>query len=130
MSDMSARPTIYAKAGCPFSLKVRLFLLEAGLIDCVDLQIVLGGTLEELQAKESLGAYIEKVTFPTARWPDAVISDSDAIIERLSAEHGVHAENLATFEAYVTGPLPQILALYRENAELKKSCESSGQTNG
>ncbi|WP_081739611.1 glutathione S-transferase N-terminal domain-containing protein [Methylobacterium sp. 10] len=38
MTDAMVRPTIYLKAGRPFCLKVRLFLLESGQLVHVDLR--------------------------------------------------------------------------------------------
>lgn len=125
MSSEDANTVIYAKTGCPFSFKVRLFLLESGLTDKVALKIVATGSPEEKAAIEHLGANLEKVTFPAAEFgPAEVVNDSDAIIERLAKDNELSSGSLTELSEYVTGPLSQLLGLYRENVELKAKVQA------
>ena len=66
MNDTVFKPIIYLQHGCPFCMKVRVFLLEAGLIDQVDIKLVEDGSEERRQVTEKLAAHLPKVGFPTA----------------------------------------------------------------
>lgn len=113
-------PTVYAKKSCPFSFKVRLFLLEAGLLDRVKVHIVDSENSEGEALKIKLAAHMEKVSFPAAELaPGDYVTDSDIIIERLKQERINHPP-LTELAEFVSGPLSQLLALYRENGELKE----------
>jgi len=62
MADTAFVPTIFTKHGCPFCLKLRLFLLEAGLLDTVSL--IEGETTEAHQKlAEQLSDHLEKPSF-------------------------------------------------------------------
>ncbi len=120
MQEPLAKPVLFVKHGCPFCLKVRLFLLEAGLLDKVELREA-SIPDEEERLRNELSAHVDKVSFPTARFgTDDYLTESDDIIARFAAVSGTQPERLPTFRAYVDGPFAQLLALYRENANLKK----------
>jgi glutathione S-transferase len=114
-------PVVFLKAGCPFCLKVRLFLLEAGQIDQVVLREFVVGTEEETAIRDLLGPVVEKVTFPTAELaPGAFSTESDAIVSHFAERAGVEASALPTYQSYLTGVFKSLQSLYRENIELKK----------
>jgi glutathione S-transferase len=119
MTGTSGRPKIFLKAGCPFCFKVRLFLLEAGLVDKVEL--IQGSTSEEEQTlRNELAHHVLKVSFPIARFgDDDYLVGSDEIIDRLAESAAISITDLPTLKAYVDGPFSQLITLYRENAELK-----------
>jgi hypothetical protein len=119
MTDASFTPVLYVKPGCPFSLKVRLFLLEAGLLDKIQLR---GASAEDHEAvRAELASAVEKVSFPTAQVaPGRYLQDSDAIVAHFAKDAGIDPGTLPTFRAYVEGPFQSLMSLYRENMELKK----------
>ena len=119
MIDAHAQPILFVKHGCPFCLKVRLYLLEAGIIDSVVLRE--SRTPEEdATLKADLASHLPKVSFPAARFGSEYIAGSDEIIRRFHQAGARAPEQLATLQAYVDGPFTQLQALYRENAELKQ----------
>ena len=61
------------------------------------------------------------VIMTTLRLGDNYMTESDDIIARFATEGGPAPAQLPTFQAYVEGPFKQLLALYKENAELKKT---------
>ena len=120
MSLISENPVLFVKHTCPFCLKVRLYLLEAGLLGGVTLRV--SRTPEEEDAmKAELSPHLAKVSYPTLRLGDTYMTESDDIIAHFVDEGGPAPAQLPTFEAYVDGPFKQLLALHRENAELKQA---------
>ena len=121
MSDTTFRPVIYLKEKCPFCMKVRIFLLEAGLRDQVEVRDLVPGTDREQEIRAELEPMLEKVSFPAAQTePGRYMTDSDAIIGHFAAIAGADPVSMPVLTAYVDGPFQQIMQLYRENMELKK----------
>ncbi|MEE7448669.1 glutathione S-transferase [Methylobacterium radiotolerans] len=121
MTETSFTPVVFLKAGCPFCLKVRLFLLEAGQLDRVVLREFVPGTEEEAEIRGLLGPVVEKVTFPTAELtPGNFTNESDAIVAHFAERAGVEPEAMPTYQSYLTGVFKNLGALYRENMDLKK----------
>lgn len=119
MTTNASKPVLFVKQGCPFCLKVRLYLLEAGLLDTVDLR---ESRLpqEEDAMKAELAPHLAKITYPVARFGNEYMTESDAIIARFVKVGGRAPEQLPTLQAYIDGPFNQLQALYRENVELKQ----------
>ena len=114
-------PTIYVKEGCPFCMKVRIFMLEAGVLASVQIREFAVGSDEELLIRAELAPHLEKISFPTAMLtPGEYLSESDTIIARFADDAGVDPAKLPTLQAYSAGVMPQMLSMYRENMELKK----------
>lgn len=121
MTEAPFTPTVYLKAGCPFCLKVRLFLLEAGQLDSVVLREFVPGTEGETEIRGLLDPVVEKVTFPTAELtPSNFTTESDAIVAHFAERAGVEPEALPTYQSYLTGVFKNLGTLYRENMDLKK----------
>lgn len=121
MTTMQFRPVLYVKDRCPWSLKVRIFLLETGLSDHFDLRFFAPGDVHEAGIRAELAPYFEKVTFPTVEIaPGRFIQDSQAIIDHYVAEFGVDIAGLRTLDQYVRGPLARIAELGQEIEVLKK----------
>lgn len=116
MTEAAFLPTVFLKPGCPFCLKLRILLLEAGIIDQVALvENVPPETLRQLIA------HTGKASFPSAEIaPGTYLVGTDALLDHFSAIAGVVPGTLATFQAYATGVMPKLHDLYRENMELKQ----------
>lgn len=120
MSADHDRPVLYFNEQCPFCLKVRLFLLEAGLRSTVDVREFAPGSAGEAEVRAELAPHFEKVTFPTARFGSDYVNDSDAIIARLAASANIDAAGLPVLTSYKEVALGRLIQLFRENAELKQ----------
>jgi hypothetical protein len=121
MSDADFRPTVYLKEKCPFCMKIRIFLLESGLKDRVQVRNLVPGTEVEQAIRAELEPNLEKVSFPAAQLEAGrYMTDSDAIIGELAQMAGSDPAAMPVLSAYVEGPFQQIMQLYRENMELKK----------
>lgn len=121
MNDKIFVPTIYLMQGCPFCFKLRLFLLESGLLDQVALHEFAPGTDVEGAVRAELSPHFEKVSFPAAQMePGQYLRDGEVIIARFADRAGIIPARLPTLQAYVAGPLAVHIKLYQENAALKK----------
>lgn len=121
MKEKDFVPTMYLMQGCPFCFKLRLFLLEAGLLDQVALREFVVGTDEEAAIRSELAPHFEKVSFPVAQVAaGAYLKDGDAIIAGLAAGANVNPDGLPTLQAFVAGPMAAHIKLYQDNAALKK----------
>jgi hypothetical protein len=115
------KPVLYLKKGCPFCFKLRLFLLEAGLLDRFTIREFAEGTEEENSIRAELSPLFDKLSFPAAQIaPGKYMQDSEALVSRYADEAGIDPAKLLTFQAYVEGPFRTILSLFKENRELKR----------
>lgn len=120
MSRTEFTPTIYVKTGCPYCIKLRIFLLEAGLLDRVT--FVEGRTPEEHQRLATLlTERVGKASFPTAEIsPGNYLAESDDLVTHFASIGGLDPQKLPTYQAFVGGLLPRLQEFYREYMELKK----------
>jgi glutathione S-transferase len=121
MNNAPFKPVVYLKAFCPFSQKVRILLLEAGLLDRVEVRDFTPGGDEEQGIRRELTPHFEKVSIPAAQIaPGHYINDSDAIVATLAEMYGIDLERLPTLKNYIGGAFKQLMDLYKENRELKQ----------
>ena len=114
------KPVVCAKHTCPFSLKVRVFLLDAGQLDRVELREVFDAESEEAIRRE-LSGQVPKVSYPTVRFGDGdYLSEPDDIIARFAAMFDGVPATLPTSGAYVDGPFQPLIGLYKEAASLRE----------
>jgi glutathione S-transferase len=124
MGESSFTPILYLKDECPFCLKVRLFLLEAGLLGRFDIREFVPGDDREQAIRAELAPHFEKVTFPTLQVaPGEYINESDAIVDRYAREAGVDPKELTAYRWYTDGVMQRMRSLFQENMELKKQLE-------
>lgn len=121
MTAATFRPTLYFNAQCPFCLKVKIFLIESGLRDAVNVEEFTPGSEQETAIKAKLAQHLEKVTAPAAELaPGEYVADSDEIVSRLAAGAGIDLATLPVLETYKQVALGRIIQLFKENAELKR----------
>jgi glutathione S-transferase len=126
MSNAPFKPVVYLKAFCPYCQKVRIFVLEAGLLDKVEIRDFTPGSAEEQAIRSELAPHCEKVSIPAAQIaPGRYIKDSDAIVAKLAEMYGIDLERLPTLKNYVGGAFKQLMELYKENRELKQQASQS-----
>lgn len=105
-------PVIYLKAGCPYCFKLRLALLEAGLMDRVAFQEFEADTQEERRIRTELSRHFFALSFPTAEIaPGRFEKGSDALIEHFLSDSGRSASQLTILKAYLKGPFAQLTGL-------------------
>ncbi|SCB29732.1 glutathione S-transferase N-terminal domain-containing protein [Rhizobium hainanense] len=114
------KPAIYVRRSCPFCLKVKLFLLEAGLMDAVAIHEFEPGSQQEDDIRAELAKKLDTVSFPAAQLePGRYLTESDAIIALLAARAGRDPADMPVLTSYVEGALKPMMALWKENFELK-----------
>lgn len=120
MTNNTFAPVVYVKQGCPFCLKLRLFLLESRLLDSVTL--LEAETPEEHQRlANQLFDHMGKASFPSAEiMPGEYLAESDALINHFAAIASVDPKNLPTFDTYANKVLPSFQNIYRDYIQLKK----------
>ena len=115
-------PLLYLKKGCPFCFKVRVALLEADLLDRVNIREFASGTPEEEEIKNDLSLELDKLSFPAAEVaPGEFKKDSDELIAYFTGLNGADVRDLPTLQAYKDGPFSELMRLIKENRELKQS---------
>jgi glutathione S-transferase len=120
MTNPTFRPLVYVKQNCPFCLKVRLFLLEAGMMEAVEIRDFALGSKEEEDIRAELSPHFAQVSFPSAQLePGRYIAESDDIIALLAVKSGREPASLPVFENYVEGPFKMMMNLWKENQQLK-----------
>lgn len=120
------KPIVYLKQNCPFCMKIRLFILEAGLADDVETRDFAGGTPREDMIRAELAPHLSKVSFPAAQLqPGQFIADSDAIIAALARESGRDPAEMPVYQNYVEGPFAVLMKLWKENIDLKKAASTA-----
>lgn len=122
MTDTRFKPIVYLKQNCPFCMKVRLFLLEAGMENDVEMRDFVPGTPEEDAIRAEILPHVEKASFPTAQLePGRYVAESDAIVSLLAKTSGRDPARMTVYCNYVDGPFAMAMSLWKENIELKKA---------
>lgn len=121
MVDNAFKPVFYLKENCPFCLKIRIFILEAGLTSDVEISSFESGSAQEALVRKELEPYFDKITFPVAQLePGRHIAESDEIIAGLATRAGCVPEEMDVYRNYIDGTFALAMKLWKENAELKK----------
>ena len=126
MTETRFKPIVYLKRNCPFCMKIRLFLLEAGMAQDVEIRDFAAGTAEEEAIRAELAPHFEKVSFPTAQLePGRYVAESDDIISFLAAKSRRDPANMPVYRNYIDGPFALTMKLWKENLELKKAASAA-----
>lgn len=115
------RPVLYLKSSCPHCLKLRIFLLEGGILDRFDERIFTQDDDLEAAIRAELEPHFDRVTFPAIQYEsNRFMKDSDAIIAHIAAEQGLDASRLPIFSTYSGSVLPRYMAMRKELRTLKQ----------
>ncbi|MEE3622941.1 glutathione S-transferase N-terminal domain-containing protein [Nitrospirillum sp. BR 11752] len=120
------KPIVYLKQNCPFCMKIRLFILEAGLGAEVETRDFGSGTPQEDTVRAELKDHLDKVSFPAAQIrPGQFITESDDIIAALARKSGRDPATMPIYQNYVDGPFAALMRLWKENMDLKKAAAAA-----
>ncbi len=114
MSTETFKAKVYVKEGCPFSLKLLIFLAEARLLDQVEI-VRLDPAQPDFDATkarltEGLG---KPATFPTVELePGRYMSDSDVLVAHFAHVNGLDPDATTVLAFYKETVFPQIAALH------------------
>jgi hypothetical protein len=114
------RPKAYLLKGCPFSMRLRIFLTEAGLTNEIDIVPVENGDDNHRKLFAEVEAAGLKPAFPiVTRAPGSFEIDSQTVIERMVREHKIDTGSLALLRFYNEGMLPRFGKMFMELKRLK-----------
>ncbi|WIX25318.1 hypothetical protein PUV44_23345 [Xanthomonas arboricola pv. corylina] len=79
-------------------MKVRIYLLEAGMAEDVEVRDFVPGTPQEENIRAEIAPYLDKVSFPSAQLgPERYVAESDNIIAFLVLKSGHEPASLTVF---------------------------------
>jgi glutaredoxin len=112
--------TIYLKQSCPFCLKLRIFLTEAGIADTFAFVTFADGDDTHKALRARMEAAGQQPSFPAAELePGTLTTGTDDLIARFAGEAGVDPATLPLLAYYEQGVFPAYGAMFRELRELK-----------
>jgi glutaredoxin len=112
--------TIYLKSTCPFCLKLRIFLTEAGLADRFS-YVIFNDDDQTLQAfRQRMQQAGQEASFPAVAFEsERFETGTDALIARFAAEAGVDPGAMPLLTYYDNGVLERYSEMYIALRELK-----------
>ena len=122
MTSLDARPKAYLKRGCPFCLKLRIFLTEAGMAEVLDYVVFEDGDETHLAVRARMERAGRQPGFPAVEFePGRFETGADALIGRFAQQGGVDPGSLALLNYYTGGVFKAFGEMYMELKNLKSS---------
>ena len=120
MSEQVAEPTIYLKRSCPFCLKLRIFLTEAGMEDRFRLEVFDDGDDMHKALRKRMEDAGQEPSFPAAELaPGKLETGTDDLIARFSDETGADPASMPLLGYYDGGVFERHIAMFKELREIK-----------
>lgn len=111
---------VYLKNTCPFCLKLRIFLTEAGLADHADFVVFADGDKTHQALRARMQAAGQEASFPAAELePGKLSTGTDALIAHFAKEGGVDPAKLPLLAYYSEGVFKKYGEMFRELKQLK-----------
>ena len=124
MTDASL-PTIYLKNGCPFCLKLRIFLTEAGIADRFNYVVFDDGDATHQALRARMEAAGQQPSFPAAELtPGTLDTGTDDLIARFAKDAAVDPSALPLLDYYSGGVFKRYGAMFQEIRALKAAQET------
>jgi len=113
---------IYLKSTCPFCLKLRIFLTEAGIADQMDFTVFTDGDETHKALRSRMEAAGQEPSFPAAELePGKLSTGTDQLIAHFAKQAGVTPESLPLLNYYSQGVFKKYGEMFRELRQLKGS---------
>jgi glutaredoxin len=111
---------IYLKKTCPYCLKLRIFLTEAGLADRFDFTVFSDGDETHKSLRARMQAAGQEPGFPAAEFePGKLSTGTDDLIARLALDAGVDPSKLPLLAYYSEGVFCRHVDMFKELRQLK-----------
>jgi glutathione S-transferase len=118
--NTSSRTKVYLKNTCPYSLKLRIFLTEAGIADRFDFTVFVDGDETHKALRARMEAQGQEPAFPAAEIePGKLITGTDDLIARFAKEAGVDPAGLPLLNYYSEGVFRRHVEMFRELRQMK-----------
>ncbi|RYZ57034.1 MAG: hypothetical protein EOP08_17645 [Proteobacteria bacterium] len=118
--NANARTRIYLKNTCPFCLKLRIFMTEAGIADRADFVVFEDGDATHKQLRSQMEAAGQSPSFPAAELePGKLTTGTDDLIGHFARQGGVSPATLPLLAYYNEGVFKKYGEMFRELRELK-----------
>jgi len=122
MTDQSFSPTLYLKRACPFCLRLRVFLTEAGVADRFNYVVFEDGDATHQQLRARMEAAGKQPSFPAAELvPGELETGTDDLIARFARDAGVDPAAMPLLTYYSGGVFKRYSEMFRELRELKSA---------
>lgn len=113
---------VYLKKTCPFCLKLRIFLTEAGLADQMDFTAFAEGDTTHQALRSRMQAAGQEPSFPAVELePGKLTTGTDALISHFAKQAGVDPATLPLLSYYTEGVFQKYGEMFRELRQLKGS---------
>jgi hypothetical protein len=110
---------VYLKKTCPFCLKLRIFLTEAGLADRADFTVFAEGDATHQALRARMQAAGQEASFPAAEFePGKLSTGTDDLIARFG-QGTVDPATLPLLKYYSEGVFQKFGEMFRELRQLK-----------
>ena len=120
MTDQNIFPIIYLMQTCPFCLKLRIFLHEAGLADAVTFATFRQGDETHQQLRSRMEAAGQQPSFPAAELSQGTFTTgTDQLIEHFAGEAGINPASMPLLNYYSEGVFKNYMQMFRDLRELR-----------
>jgi glutathione S-transferase len=118
--NASAPVKVYLKKTCPFCLKLRIFLTEAGVAGQADFVVFAEGDATHQALRARMQAAGQEPSFPAAEIePGKLSTGTDALIAHFARGSGVDPAKLPLLGYYTEGVFQKYGEMFRELKQLK-----------
>jgi glutaredoxin len=118
--NTNSRTTVYLKKTCPYCLKLRIFLTEAGVADNFDFAVFVDGDQTHEALRTRMQAAGQEPSFPAAEIePGRLATGTDDLIATFAQAAGVDPSRLPLLRYYSEGVFTRHVEMFRELKQLK-----------
>ena len=111
---------VYLKKTCPFCLKLRIFLTEAGLADQLEFVAFADGDATHQALRARMQAAGQEPSFPAAELePGKLSTGTNELIAHFAKQADVNPETLPLLRYYSEGVFVKYGEMFRELRQLK-----------
>lgn len=115
-----SQTTIYLKRNCPFCLKLRIFLVEAGIATKFDIVEFGDGDEVHKELRTRLEAAGIEPSFPAVQFPNGDMkTGTDDLIRLFGEEAAIDPSSLPLLQYYSDGVFKRHVEMFKELRELK-----------
>lgn len=113
--NAQSRTRVYLKKTCPYCLKLRIFLTEAGMADQFDFTVFNDGDDTHKTLRARMEAAGQEPGFPAVEIePGKLATGTDDLISRFAQQGGVEVAKLPLFNYYSEGVFVRYVEMFRE----------------